>query len=84
MLQILSLAEAILYCFIFIAGIIFANIYIEHNKLSHRNFTKDQAPKIKIFIISLLTLFLVSLTYFNHCHGQIGILECIYINPCNF
>jgi hypothetical protein len=69
MLQILSLAEAILYCFIFIAGIIFTNIYIEHNKLSHRNFTKDQAPKIKIFIISLLTLLLVSLTYFNHCHG---------------
>ena len=74
MLEILSLFEAILYCFILISGIIFTNIYIEHSKLSHRNFTKDQAPKIKIFILCLLTLGLVLLTFFNHCYGQIGIL----------
>jgi hypothetical protein len=83
MLCILSLAEAILYCFIFMAAVTFSNIFIEHSKLSHRNFTKDQAPKIKIFVLMLVTIFLMSLTYFNHCYNKSevsGILQCMYIN----
>ncbi len=68
------------------AAVTFTNIYIEHSKLSHRNFTKDQAPKIKIFVLILVTVFLMSLTYVNHCYENnegIGILKCMYINPGN-
>jgi hypothetical protein len=68
------------------AAVTFTNILIEHSKLSYHNFTKDQAPKIKIFVLMLVTIFLMSLTYLNHCHNNIevnGILQCMYINPGN-
>lgn len=77
MISFFRAVEAMLYCFIFLAAILLAEALIDYQKI----YTTPQQSKLKIAILLSATSLLTLCVYGSHCHGQIGLLECLYISP---
>jgi len=77
MIDYSSTIEAMLYCLIFFAAILFSEAVIDYQK----TYCVPHQSKIKISILLGATILMTLSVYTTHCHGEIGFLECIYINP---
>jgi len=77
MITVASAVEGLLYCLIFVAVILLSETVIAYQRI-------DEAPRqarIKIAIMTATTTVLTLSVYCSHCYGEVGFLECIYINP---
>lgn len=77
MISFFRAVEATLYCLIFLAAVLFAEALIDYQKI----YSTPQQSKLKIVVLLSATFLLTLSVYGSHCHGEIGLLECIYISP---
>jgi hypothetical protein len=77
MITFFNCIEALLYCLIFVAAILLSESVIAYQRIDG----KPHQSKIKIAIMTMTTALMTISVYSTHCHGEIGFLECIYVNP---
>lgn len=77
MIEFFNIIEALLYILIFSVAIVFSEALIEFRK----TYCAPHHSKIKIVVLLIITIAMTLSVYATHCFGQVGLLECIYLNP---
>lgn len=82
MILLIDLLKGVFICLLFTLLLRAIEIYIDVQKTQQKAISKTRQIKLKILIVSIALVLMVGVVYRYECQEkQIGILECIYINP---
>ena len=82
MILLIDLLKGVFICLLFTLLLRAIEIYIDVQKAQQKAISKTRQIKLKILIVSIALVLMVGVVYRYECQEkQIGILECIYINP---
>jgi hypothetical protein len=57
--------------------VLLSEAIIDYQKI----YSTPQQSKLKIGVLLATVTLMTASVYYSHCHGSIGLLECVYISP---